>query len=48
MANKKTNTKKQMTSSENRERRRVRTLQLIFIGFSVILILSMVLSLASR
>ena len=44
MANKKSN-KKQLTSSEKSRARRTRILQIIFILFSIMLILSMVLSL---
>jgi hypothetical protein len=48
MAVKKTK-KKQIRSTENRDAmRRTRMLQVIFIAFSVILILSMVLSLANK
>jgi hypothetical protein len=48
MAVKKTK-KKQGKTTENREAmRRTRMLQVIFIAFSVILILSMVLSLANK
>ena len=48
MANKKSKTKP-VKSNENREAaRRTRTLQIIFVAFSIILILSMVLSLASK
>jgi hypothetical protein len=48
MANKKSKNKT-TKSNENREAaRRTRTLQVIFVAFSVILILSMVLSLASK
>lgn len=48
MANKKSNIKKQVKPSDRYEKRRIRTLQIIFVVFSIILILSMVLSLASR
>jgi len=44
MANKKSN-KKPLASSEKSSARRIRILQIIFILFSVMLILSMVLSL---
>ncbi len=48
MANKKSKNKP-VKSNENREAaRRTRTLQIIFVAFSLILILSMVLSLASK
>jgi hypothetical protein len=48
MANKKSKNKP-VKSNENREAaRRTRTLQIIFVVFSLILILSMVLSLASK
>jgi len=48
MANKKSN-KKQIKTSENRNQaRRTRILQIIFIVFSIMLILSMVLSLTSN
>jgi len=46
MANKKSN-RKQVSSSEYRSARRTRILQIIFIVFSIMLILSMVLSLTS-
>jgi hypothetical protein len=49
MASKKSKTKKQpIKPTENRDKKRMRTLQLVFIAFSVILILSMMLSLASK
>ena len=41
----KKSTNKQVKSNEKREARRSRMLQIIIIGFSIILILSMVLSL---
>ncbi|HSL45293.1 MAG TPA: hypothetical protein VK897_17800 [Anaerolineales bacterium] len=44
MANKRTD-KKQTKSSENRTARRTRILQIAFVVFSIMLILSMVLSL---
>jgi hypothetical protein len=48
MANKKAN-KKPINTSENRDAaRRTRILQIIFVAFSIMLILSMVLSLASK
>jgi hypothetical protein len=48
MANKKSKNKP-VKSNENREAaRRTRTLQIIFVAFSIMLILSMVLSLASK
>jgi hypothetical protein len=46
MADKNSKSKKQMKSNTNREASRVRMLQILFIVFSIILILSMVLSLA--
>ena len=46
MADKYSKNKKQMKSDANRETRRIRMLQIVFIAFSIILILSMVLSLA--
>ncbi len=49
MANKKSKNNKPVKSNENREAaRRTRTLQIIFVAFSIILILSMFLSLASK
>ncbi len=48
MANKKSKIKP-IKSNENREAaRRTRMLQIVFVGFSIILILSMILSLASK
>ena len=44
MAEKKS-TNKQMKSEEKREARRSRMLQIVIIGFSILLILSMILSL---
>lgn len=46
MAGKTTKIKKQIKPNANRETRRIRILQIVFIVFSIILILSMVLSLA--
>jgi len=45
MADKKSKNKKQVGSSENQQKRRIKTLQILFAVFSIILILSMVLSL---
>jgi hypothetical protein len=46
MAGKITKIKKQIKPNANRETRRLRMLQILFVVFCVILILSMVLSLA--
>jgi hypothetical protein len=46
MADKNSKSKKRIKSNANRETSRVRMLQILFIVFSIILILSMVLSLA--
>jgi len=48
MANKKSKNKKQVKSIESPDKKRARTLQIVFMAFSVILILSMMLSLASK
>jgi predicted nucleic acid-binding Zn ribbon protein len=48
MASKKTKTKKQIKTVESPDKKRVRTLQIVFMAFSVILILSMMLSLAAK
>jgi len=48
MASKKTKNKKQTKTFESQEKKRVRTLQIVFVAFSVILILSMMLSMASK
>jgi predicted nucleic acid-binding Zn ribbon protein len=48
MANKKTKINNQAKASESREKRRIKTMQILFVVFSAILILSMVLSLASK
>jgi len=48
MASKKTKTKKQTKTVESPDKKRVRTLQIVFMAFSVILILSMMLSLAAK
>ena len=45
MANKKSKNVKPMKASENQAKTRVRMLQIIFVVFSILLILSMVLSL---
>jgi len=47
MANKKSN-KRPIKTSDNRNARRTRMLQIIFILFSIMLILSMVLSLTNN
>jgi predicted nucleic acid-binding Zn ribbon protein len=48
MANKKSKNKPVKSSEAREAARRTRTLQIIFVAFSIILILSMVLSLASK
>ena len=48
MASKKSKNKKQIKTVESPDKRRVRTLQIVFMAFSVILILSMKLSLAAK
>jgi len=48
MASKKSKNKKPIKTVESQDKRRVRTLQIVFMAFSVILILSMMLSLASK
>jgi hypothetical protein len=49
MANKKSKNKGQNNTYEgNQEKKRVRTLQILFVAFSAILILSMLLSLAAK
>jgi predicted nucleic acid-binding Zn ribbon protein len=48
MASKKPKSKKQIKPVESQDKKRARTLQIIFMAFSVILILSMMLSLASK
>ncbi len=48
MASKKSKNKKQIKTVESPDKRRVRTLQIVFMAFSVILILSMMLSLAAK
>jgi hypothetical protein len=48
MANKKSKTKPIKTNENREAARRTRMLQIIFVAFSVILILSMVLSLATK
>jgi hypothetical protein len=48
MASKKSKNKKQMKTVESPDKKRVRTLQIVFIAFSAILILSMILSMASK
>jgi hypothetical protein len=45
MANKKSKNVKPVRSNENQAKRRVRMLQIFFVVFSILLILSMVLSL---
>jgi predicted nucleic acid-binding Zn ribbon protein len=47
MPNKKTNSTKQEISSKNQEKRRLRMMQIVFAVFSILLILSMVLSLTT-
>lgn len=47
MANKKSNSTKQDLSSKNQEKRRMRMMQIIIAVFSILLILSMVLSLTT-
>jgi predicted nucleic acid-binding Zn ribbon protein len=48
MASKKSKNKKQIKTIEGPDKKRVRTLQIVFMAFSVILILSMMLSLAAK
>ena len=48
MAGKKSKNINQNKAYEAREKRRVRTLQILFVAFSVILIVSMLLSMASK
>jgi predicted nucleic acid-binding Zn ribbon protein len=47
MANKKSNSTKQEVSNKNQEKRRLRMMQIVFAVFSILLILSMVLSLTA-
>jgi predicted nucleic acid-binding Zn ribbon protein len=48
MASKKSKNKKPAKTFESQEKKRMRTLQIVFMAFSVILILSMMLSLATK
>jgi hypothetical protein len=48
MAGKKSRNFNQNKAYQAQEKRRVRTLQILFVAFSVILILSMLLSMASK
>jgi len=48
MAGKKSKNTNQNKAYEAREKRRVRTLQILFVAFSLILILSMLLSIATK
>ncbi|HSJ89416.1 MAG TPA: hypothetical protein VK909_19550 [Anaerolineales bacterium] len=48
MANKKSKNKPSRQTENREAARRTRTLQIIFVAFSVILILSMILSIASK
>ena len=47
MPNKKPNSTKQDLSSKNQEKKRLRMMQIVFAVFSILLILSMVLSLTT-
>lgn len=47
MATKKTQNTRQELASKNQEKRRIRMMQVLFVVFSILLILSMVLSLTS-
>jgi len=48
MANKKSKKKNQLKTSVNRDAKKTRTLQIAFVLFSAILVLSMILSLAAK
>jgi hypothetical protein len=48
MANKKSKNKPSQSTQNREAARRTRTLQIIFVAFSVILILSMILSIVSK
>jgi len=48
MAGKKPKNKRIERTHDAQEKRRIRTMQIVFVAFSIILILSMMLSLASK
>jgi hypothetical protein len=48
MANKKSKNKRLEKKNDSQDKKRVRTLQIVFVAFSAILILSMILSMASK